>query len=120
MNRVCLFSLFGVKISTEFLPPKLHSAPLILKCNFKQSDKYRSRSKSLLSLTSHDKNLRLTYGPCVYGAGVLVIIVTWRPLEAFISTYSSSGHRLTEQRGLVEPNQGVNFVTGQEQVKVQV
>lgn len=56
----------------------------------------------------------------MYGAGVLVIIVTWRPLEAFISTYSSSGHRLTEQRGLVEPNQGVNFVTGQEQVKVQV
>ena len=56
----------------------------------------------------------------VYGAGVLVITVTWRPLEAFISTYSSSDHRLTEQQGLVEPNQGVNFVTGQEQVKVQV
>lgn len=54
------------------------------------------------------------------GTGVLVIIVTWRPLEAIISTYSSSGRRLTERGGLVEPNQGVNFVTGQEQVKVQV
>ena len=56
----------------------------------------------------------------VSGTGVLVIIVTWRPLEAIISTYSSSGRRLTERGGLVEPNQGVNFVTGQEQVKVQV